>query len=305
MEQSLEELLYFQPFLPTNVTSLSFKHVFFLSEMTIVLMKMHSYFATNMEYHTNHIAVDDNSTSVRYPKNITLLNFIDFLLVPTLCYELDGYPRTSKIRISYLVEKFAAFIGIWSCLHVLVFAYIMPVLTEVSRVSTWYAISHLIFPFMLGYLMIFYIVFDVICNGFAELTKFADREFYSDWWNSTTFDEFARKWNKPVHEWLLRHVYLESIKSYKVSTPNASVITFLFSSIVHEYFMSVALKVYRPWLFIFQMTQLPLIFIGRHPLIKGQRLGNFIFWIGMLIGPPLLSVLYCREFFLQQTVLQE
>lgn len=29
--------------------------------------------------------------------------------------------------------------------------------------------------------------------------SFADREFYQDWWNSTSWDEFARKWNKPVH----------------------------------------------------------------------------------------------------------
>jgi sterol O-acyltransferase len=36
--------------------------------------------------------------------------------------------------------------------------------------------------------------------------RFADRNFYDDWWNSSSFDQFARKWNKPVHEFLLRHV---------------------------------------------------------------------------------------------------
>ena len=29
--------------------------------------------------------------------------------------------------------------------------------------------------------------------------SFADREFYQDWWNSTSWDQFSRKWNKPVH----------------------------------------------------------------------------------------------------------
>lgn len=33
----------------------------------------------------------------------------------------------------------------------------------------------------------------------STICSFADREFYQDWWNSTTWDEFARKWNKPVH----------------------------------------------------------------------------------------------------------
>ncbi len=35
------------------------------------------------------------SGNVRYPENVTFLNYIDFLLVPTLVYELE-YPRTEK-----------------------------------------------------------------------------------------------------------------------------------------------------------------------------------------------------------------
>jgi len=130
------------------------------------------------------------------------------------------------------------------------------------------------------------------------VTRFADREFYSDWWNSTTFDEFARKWNKPVHEWLLRHVYLEGVKTYKMSKRNATLITFLFSSIVHEFFMWTVLRVYKPWLFVLQMFQLPLIFIGRW--MKGKRIGNYFFWFSMMFGPPILSILYCREFMIEQ-----
>ena len=39
---------------------------------------------------------------------------------------------------------------------------------------------------------------ECICNGFAELSRFADRQFYEDFWNSTSQDEFARKWNRCV-----------------------------------------------------------------------------------------------------------
>ena len=63
--------------------------------------------------------------------------------------------------------------------------------------------------------------------------------------SSNSFDEFARKWNKPVHEFLLRHIYLESIKTYKMSKRNATLLTFLFSSIIHEFFMSYALRIFR------------------------------------------------------------
>ncbi len=37
-------------------------------------------------------------------------------------------------------------------------------------------------------------------HGFPGLrlsySRFADREFYSDWWNATSMDVFSRKWNK-------------------------------------------------------------------------------------------------------------
>lgn len=41
----------------------------------------------------------------------------------------------------------------------------------------------------------------------AELTFFADREFYKDWWNASTIGEYWRLWNMPVHKWMIRSVY--------------------------------------------------------------------------------------------------
>ena len=55
------------------------------------------------------------------------------------------------------------------------------------------AVMQLIVPFTVLWIIIFFIVFECILNAAAELTYFGDREFYQDWWNSTTFDEFARK----------------------------------------------------------------------------------------------------------------
>lgn len=127
---------------------------------------------------------------------------------------------------------------------------------------------------------------------------FADRDFYDCWWNSTSFDEFARTWNKPVHEFLLRHVYLESIRTYKVSKRNATFLTFFMSSCLHELVMAIVGKKIRFYLFFFQMLQIPLIYISRIPFFKKQRLlGNVIFWLGMLAGLPLIATLYCREVF--------
>ncbi|CAJ0753056.1 21154_t:CDS:1, partial [Entrophospora sp. SA101] len=37
--------------------------------------------------------------NTQYPNNITVSNFIDFLLVPTLVYELE-YPRTKEYVVN-------------------------------------------------------------------------------------------------------------------------------------------------------------------------------------------------------------
>lgn len=47
---------------------------------------------------------------VRFPANLTWYNFCDFMLVPTLVYELE-YPRTHRIRPMYVIEKTLATLG--------------------------------------------------------------------------------------------------------------------------------------------------------------------------------------------------
>ncbi|GBB98452.1 hypothetical protein RclHR1_03230010 [Rhizophagus clarus] len=285
---------------------------FFVLHTISMLMKLHSYSFYNDEREEgekqqildqlkNKIEqvegyLHSPTGNIRYPENVTLTNYIDFLLVPTLVYEL-GYPRTEKIRPWYLFEKILATFGTFFLLYVNTETYIIPVLPNVST-SIHNTMVQMLFPFMMNYLLIFYIIFECICNVFAELTCFADRNFYDDWWNSITWEEFARKWNKPVHHFLLRHVYQSSIESYKLSKRDAAFMTFFLSSLIHELVMVVVSKKIRMYLFFLQMSQLPLIWLSKLPAIKGNKwLGNAFFWFGLFLGPPMLGVLYCREVF--------
>jgi len=146
---------------------------------------------------------------------------------------------------------------------------------------------------MVAYLLLFYIIFECICNAFAELSYFADRQFYEDWWNSTSWDEFARKWNKPVHVFLLRHVYAATILRYRVSKSTAMLLTFLLSACVHELVMVVVTRKFRMYLFVMQIVQIPMIMLSRIPAIKRNKLmGNVVFWLGLYAGFPLLCVAY-------------
>lgn len=236
--------------------------------------------------------VSTGPKKLRYPDNVTLGNFIEYMLVPTLVYELE-YPRTDRIRPLYVFEKTAAFMGSFALLYTVTESFIIP-LTPTPGQSFFRSLLDLALPFMIAYLLLFYIIFECICNAFAELSRFADRQFYEDWWNSTSWDEFSRKWNKPVHTFLLRHVYASTLASCpSLSRTGAMVVTFLLSAAAHELVMVIVTHKIRLYLFLMQLAQIPLILVSRAPAIKRNKLlGNVVFWLGLYAGFPLLCVAY-------------
>ncbi|KAH8833135.1 MBOAT, membrane-bound O-acyltransferase family-domain-containing protein [Flagelloscypha sp. PMI_526] len=229
---------------------------------------------------------------VTYPNNLTFKNFAIYQLIPTLVYELE-YPRTESIRPIYIFEKCAAFFGSFALLYTIVETFILP-LTPTSDQSFLRSLLDLALPFMISYILLFYIIFECICNAFAEISYFADRQFYEDWWNSTSWDEFSRKWNKPVHTFLLRHVYAATISTHQLSRGQAMFATFLLSACAHELVMVIVTQKIRMYLFLMQLIQIPLIMVSRVPIIKRNKLaGNIVFWLGLYAGFPLLCVAYC------------
>lgn len=116
---------------------------------------------------------------------------------------------------------------------------------------------------------------------------------------SSTFDEFARKWNKPVHHFLYLHIYQTALHQYKLSRDMANFLTFLVSSILHELSLTIICGQVQLYFFVFQMIQIPLIWLGRIPVMRRYpTLANLGFWISLLIGFPLLILIYCRRYFL-------
>eukprot|EP00002_Diphylleia_rotans_P012354 TRINITY_DN2418_c0_g1_i16.p1 TRINITY_DN2418_c0_g1~~TRINITY_DN2418_c0_g1_i16.p1 ORF type:complete len:477 (+),score=99.28 TRINITY_DN2418_c0_g1_i16:48-1478(+) len=272
----------------------------FLCMETIVLgMKMHSYFSVNRDLADG---IFTPSHVLKYPQNVTFSNYMLFMMMPTLIYR-PSYPRTERIRIRYMAERFFACIFILIILSITISEYVDPVLSQQMTMSPFLSIAKLAMPMMVVHLCIFFMIFEVILNGFAELTCFADRHFYSDWWNSTAFDEYARKWNKPVHNWLLEHIYNESIEKINFSKKSAMWTTFLFSSLLHELVLTVGFRMVHVYLFAMQMSQIPLIWLGRHPFFRGTVWGNLFFWFGIFFGPPILTILYVREHIYRQNMI--
>ena len=133
--------------------------------------------------------------SVTYPANLTWANYVDFAFCPTVCYELE-YPRSKDRSLIEVAIKALAVFGCIFLLYLLSGEFITPVLVDAesrlhSTQNIWDQVlivaettSLLLFPFLIAFLLVFLVIFEYVLGAFAEITRFADRRFYSDWWNS-------------------------------------------------------------------------------------------------------------------------
>ncbi|KAK1807693.1 Sterol O-acyltransferase 2 (Sterol-ester synthase 2), partial [Friedmanniomyces endolithicus] len=153
-------------------------------------------------------------------------------------------------------------------------------------------VSSLLFPFMITFLLVFLVIFEYVLGAFAEITRFADRQFYSDWWNSLDWLEFSREWNIPVHNFFRRHVYSAS-RQVKMGRGLATALTFFISALAHELVMGCITRKFRGYGFILMMMQIPFVAIQRLPWVRKQALlNNVLFWVFMIMGLSLLCALY-------------
>ncbi|MCJ1389817.1 acyl-CoA/sterol acyltransferase [Xylographa bjoerkii] len=240
----------------------------------------------------------------QYPFNLTFRNFAQYIPFPTVVYELE-YPRQDSINWYYVAEKGAATFGIIVVMNIISQTYIYPIVVSTVKMAEagmgvgerleelpWVIID-LLLPLMIEHLLAWYVVWDCVLNLLAELTYFADRGFYSSWWNSTSFDQYARDWNRPVHNFLLRHVYHSSISAFHLSKPTAMLATFFLSALVHELVMWCLFRKVRGYLMGMQMLQLPLVGLAKTRWMRQRKLlGNVIFWFGIITGPSCLCSLY-------------
>jgi len=137
--------------------------------------------------------------------------------------------------------------------------------------------------------------FHLYLNILAEITKFADREFYRDWWNATDLGYFWSNWNMPVHNWIAKHIY-QVLLHAGVTRDFAIFVCFCVSAVFHELIISVPFHTMKLWAFFGIMVQLPLIKLSRKYL-SGKNMGNVIFWFSIVLGQPFCVLMYFRDYF--------
>ena len=130
-------------------------------------------------------------------------------------------------------------------------------------------------------------------NICSEFLCIADRPFYGDWWTSTSFEHFSRQWNKPISDFLRRHLYAPLKRQ---GSRTALLVTMAFSIAMHEVFLCAAMGgTWRlPWLAIFSVFQLPLIPLLR--LLPPTAASNLFFWAGLSAGLGCIALLYARDY---------
>lgn len=298
--------------------------LFALCVYTIVFIKLWSYAQTNSWYREDYVKssvqsrrlkrsssmpsqemekLTSKTVEIKYPYNLTIKNLYYFIFAPTLCYELN-YPRTKRINKTFLFRRVVEFLFLLQLELALCQQWIVPTLQKaivpIHKLDGSRMLERLLrlsIPNHLMWLIFFYWFFHSTLNVLAEVLRFADREFYRDWWNSETIVYFWKAWNIPVHKWCTRHVYKPLLKR-GYSKFVAQVTVFIVSAFFHEYLVSVPLHVFKLWAFMGMVAQLPLAALTDWMSKRYSRhYGNMVVWTSVIIGQPMAVLAYVYYYY--------
>ncbi|XP_059432229.1 diacylglycerol O-acyltransferase 1 [Corylus avellana] len=273
----------------------------------IVWLKLVSYTHTNYDMRALAKSIDKgdvlpNSLNTDYPYSVSFKSLAYFMVAPTLCYQ-TSYPRTACIRKSWVVRQLVKLIIFTGVMGFIIEQYINPIVKNSQhplKGNLLYAIERVLklsVPNLYVWLCMFYCFFHLWLNILAELLRFGDREFYKDWWNAKTVEEYWRLWNMPVHKWMVRHIYFPCLRN-GIPRGVAILIAFFVSAIFHELCIAVPCHIFKLWAFIGIMCQVPLVLITNYlqNKFRNSMVGNMIFWFFFcILGQPMCVLLYYHD----------
>ncbi|KAG0587716.1 hypothetical protein KC19_2G186400 [Ceratodon purpureus] len=246
--------------------------------------------------------IPQRAENVEYPDNLTIKNIAYFMLAPTLCYQ-SSYPRSETVRKGWVLRQVGKLVVFLGLIGFIIEQYINPILSKSQhplKGNYLYAAERILklsMPVLYVWLCMFYCFFHLWLNIVAELLRFGDREFYKDWWNAKTVEEYWRMWNMPGHKWMVRHIYFPCIRA-GLRKEAAVFLVFLISALFHEFAIGVPCHMLRCWAFLGIMMQVPLVYLTN--LIRDRwfnsMVGNMVFWFSFcIVGQPMCLLLYYHD----------
>nr|XP_053650291.1 LOW QUALITY PROTEIN: sterol O-acyltransferase 1-like [Cherax quadricarinatus] len=231
-------------------------------------------------------------------------HYLYFLFAPTLVYR-DEYPRNERCDWQKVINDLSQVIGCLFYTHFLFVRFCVPVFRKFGQESftttnLMVAVFSCMFPGSLVLLCGFFAILHAWLNAFAEMMRFADRMFYKDWWNSTSYARFYRTWNCVVHDWLYEYVYRDIVYWQRKQGEGCArlrcfpmLVVFFISSVVHEYIFAFAFKFFYPVLLImFGGFGVAFMFVN-----SNARQFNIFLWVTLILGTGILMCLYSMEWY--------
>ncbi|XP_062557532.1 sterol O-acyltransferase 1-like [Armigeres subalbatus] len=270
-----------------------------LLEMTRFVMKVHSFVRTNVP------RVLDSTENVTQTNKHTqtvssFTKYLYFLFAPTLIYR-DEYPRTQRIRWTIVLRHALEVIGVICYMSFIFERFLTPLFdrfgdTEISSAKFVLILFESVMPATLIFLCGFFLLLHSWLNGSSELLRFADRMFYGNWWNASSFVEFFRLWNVAVSDWLYAFLYKESIQLlFKNHRLLATILVFTVSAIFHEVIMAFSYRFFYPVMFVgYEFVGLSLLFLTRN---INKTAGSILLWFLLSIGNGIQMSLYHMEYY--------
>ncbi|KAM3215968.1 diacylglycerol O-acyltransferase 1A [Capsicum annuum] len=162
----------------------------------IVWMKLVSYAHTNYDMRQLARSADEGENSeINYSYDVNIKSLAYFMVAPTLCYQLS-YPRSASIRKGWLARQLIKLVIFTGLMGFIIEQYINPIVRSSQhplKGDLLYGIERVLklsVPNLYVWLCMFYCLFHIWLNILAEILRFGDREFYKDWWNAKTIDEY-------------------------------------------------------------------------------------------------------------------
>lgn len=242
-------------------------------------------------------AVDDDSYL------INARGLLTYPIEPTLCYQLS-FPRTNKIRWFWLVKRLTEYFMANGLILFLFGQYMVPILERAAQIYTDDGFTlelvgrlfKMSVPCVIAWILNFFAGFQALCNIFAEITYFADRQFYLEWWNSRTFQEYWKYWNLPVHHFILKHIYGPICKR-GFNPALGNLVAFFISALLHEYVICFGLWIPTYYFFLGMFVN-SIAIIAEGPINKywqfdRSNVGNVMFWFQFcVLGQPMILLMY-------------
>jgi uncharacterized membrane protein YvlD (DUF360 family) len=267
---------------------------FVMCEFIRLIMKMHSFLMVNRSLRIEKKAGDSDPNVLLYPQNVTFANYFYFLWAPTLVYQIN-YPRTKKIRLSFVAKSFLEASATVLYTYAIFVRYVVPHYPEFRGdfKELIFGIFKVMIPACCIALMGFYGLLHSWLNAWAEFTRFADRQFYKDWWNAEGWTQYHRKSNLVVRNFMHRHIYVECVTTLHLTQNSATWVTFILATVVYEYVIGCSLGLYKPILMaVFVIPSLLFIYITA--FFRGWNGWNVFMWFVLFIGHGTLLGLYSR-----------